>query len=247
MSSQTLIPTLHHLSSSQSFRVLFAFEELNEAHGVQYQLEKYQRSAKRAPETLKGPFPLGKAPIITLEENGAPAKEIYQLQQYPGILTESRLILQFMSDTWGNGMWEAQTETDKRQDVFMQEFSMSTLASKCNFAVTFESIPPQLPWGLRHVVSAMIRPVVNYWKADIRPVMELLEETLTEERPWFSGAKLGLADINMVWPIDVAWQRDYFDKEKYPKVAKWFTTIRSRPAWKRALEKGGSYNLVTFE
>jgi len=227
-------------------RILFAFEELNEAYGVQYKIKKYGRQPRSSQAALKEHFPLGKSPIVTLEENGAPTKEIYQLPQYPGVLTESRLVLQFMSDTWSKGMWEPQTEMDKRQDVFMQEFALNTLAVKCDFALIFELIPTHLPWGLRHIVAAMTSPIVSYWKSDIDPIFKVMEETLSEDRPWFSGAKLGLADINMVWPVEVAWQRKYLNGEKYPKVAKWFKTITSRPAWKRALDKGGKHDLITF-
>ena len=241
-----MVPTLHHLSSSQSFRILFALEELTGAHGTEFKVVKYGRTTKGPTPSMKGLFPLGKSPIVTIEENGAPSNTVYQHPKFPGVLSESRLILQFLSDTFAQGIWDPQDETDKRQDTFFQEFANSTLAMKVDFALIFEVIPEQLPFGLRQLVGLMVKPVVSHWMGDLRPIFQLMDDTLSEERPWFSGKKMGLADLNMSWGMDLACARGYFEKQKYPKVAKWYQTITQLPAYKRALEKGGTYDVRHF-
>ncbi|KAF8849151.1 hypothetical protein BDZ45DRAFT_680749 [Acephala macrosclerotiorum] len=50
----------------------------------------------------------------------------------------------------------------------------------------------------------------------------------------------------MSFGVDMAVQRGYFDPKRYPKVAKWHAATLERPAYKRALEKGGAYELATF-
>jgi glutathione S-transferase len=247
MSSQAILLKLHHLESSQSQRVLFALEELAEVHSTEYKLEIYKRGDGAAVSTMKGHFPLGKSPILTIEENGGPSKQVFQLPEHPGVLTESRLILQFLSTTFAQGMWDPQDDTDKCQDVFYQEFANYTLGLKTDFALIFEIIPAQLPFGLKQLVGLMFKPIVNYWMQDLQPIFKLMEDSLSEERPWFSGKKMGLADINMTWGMSKAWQRNYLDKVKYPKLAKWYETITQRSAYMKALEKGGSYNLMTFK
>lgn len=73
-----------------------------------------------------------------------------------------------------------------------------------------------------------------------------MENALDEERPWFSGERIGLADFNMSFAMDMAVQRGYFDGERWPKVKRWHGSVVERPAYKRALEKGGVYDLAKF-
>jgi hypothetical protein len=57
--------SVHHLECSRSFRILWALEEL----GLDYDIHYYQRLPNySAPETLKCIHPLGKAPILTDDE-----------------------------------------------------------------------------------------------------------------------------------------------------------------------------------
>lgn len=244
---QTIVPTLHHLTSSQSMRCLVLLEELKAAKGITYKLEIYERNKKEGtPGTLKTPFPLGKSPALTVEENGKPSTKVYQLPKHPGVLTESRLIMQFLVDTFAEGMYTPDSADDKAQDVFFQEYANYTFSVKTGFAIVFELIPALLPWGLKQAIGAMVRPIVNHWKTDIDGVVKIMEESLTEERPWFSGAKIGLADFNMLWPMDTATERNYFDAKKYPKTQAWYEKMTARPAYKSAREKGGKYDLVMF-
>ena len=54
-SSQTTVPKLYHLTSSQSFPVLVALEEAAalRPNGLEYELKVYQRNSGAAPEELK--------------------------------------------------------------------------------------------------------------------------------------------------------------------------------------------------
>jgi glutathione S-transferase len=241
---QKTVPTLYNLSSSQAHRVLWALEELAGNNGLVYKVKNFPRNGATTAKDLKAVFPLGKSPIMTLEPlDGEPVKT-YQVK--PNTLTESRLILQFISDNYAKGIWAPESVEDKRRDTFFQEFSNCTVLMKVDFALLFEFIPQQLPFGLRQLLGLLVRPIVNHFLADLRDIYQVLEESLSEERPWFSGTKMGLADFNMSFPMDMAVQRGYFEAVKYPKVAKWHATILARPAYKRALEKGETYDLVNF-
>lgn len=81
---------------------------------------------------------------------------------------------------------------------------------------------------------------------DIKTYFQYMEDALTDEKPWFSGKSKGLADLNMSCPMDMSFQRGYFDGEKFPKVRDWLDRLHNLPAYKRALEKGGKYNFKTF-
>lgn len=73
-----------------------------------------------------------------------------------------------------------------------------------------------------------------------------MEDALSDAKPWFSGKRHGLADFNMIFAMDVASQRGYFVGERYPKVQGWLGRVHGLEGYKRALEKGGRYDLVGF-
>ncbi|KAF2490438.1 putative glutathione S-transferase [Lophium mytilinum] len=237
-SAQREALTLHHLSSSQSFRVLWALEELSAAHGLQYTIRCYKRINGLAPPEMKKIHPLGKSPILVVDGQ-SPLEHTVRV--------ESRLILRWLSETYEVGMWTPKTAQDSARDALWEEFGVSTLNTIVNLALSFEAVPPALPFYIRPIFSSFCYAIANFHLQKLGPGLALMEDVLTDERPWFAGPKLGLSDINLVWPIDVASQRGWFDAKQFPKVAAWHQRIHERPAYKRALEKGGSYDLITFD
>lgn len=242
--TQRTIPTLYNMSSSQALVVLWALEEVAEKYGIKYNLKNVPRRGKNTAAELKAVYPLGKSPIVTLEPVDGEPTRTYQI--LPNVLTESRLILQFISDNYTKSEWIPESEEDKRRDVFFSELAKCTLILKVDYAVVFEVLPTFLPFGLRHLVLLMVKPVVNHFLSDMRDVFQIMEDGLSDELPWFSGLNIGLADFNMSFAMDMAAQRGYFEPKKYPKLARWHAATLERPAYKRALEKGEVYDLATF-
>lgn len=233
--------TLHHLTSSRSSSVLWMLEELAETSGLQYNLKVYKRVKSRAPDTLKAVHPLGKSPTLTIDADADAA------DQKPLTITETRIILQYIADHYSNGIWTPRTAEDKARDAFWQEFASSTLVMKNSLTLTFEIVPLHTPWLFRPLASAIFLPIANVFKREMPDIYRLLEEALSDEKPWFAGEKIGLADFVMSFPIDTAVARGYFEARKYPRVMGWRERVHARPAFKRMLEKGGSYDFVTFD
>ncbi|KAF2243409.1 hypothetical protein BU26DRAFT_117292 [Trematosphaeria pertusa] len=242
--AQSTIPTLHNLAHSQAFRCLWALEEIKLANpAFQYKLENYARIVGPNPALIKHQR-LGKSPIMTLETpDGSPPPT---MRIEPGVLTEARLILQFLNSEYGNRMFDPQSEADARRDAFFQEFAVATVTVKVDFTLLFDIIPQFAPFPFNWLLGLLTSPIIKYWLSDLEPIFQLLEDHLSEEKPWFSGEKMGLADMNMTFGMDMAEQRGYFKPEKFPKVSAWMARIRGREAWKRALEKGCGYDLKTF-
>jgi glutathione S-transferase len=250
MTTQTTTPTLHHLESSQSHRILWALEELAASTGLTYNLIVYPRVHSQAPPSLKKIHPLGKSPILVVKPVGGASndEEEDEAEDEAGeVVTESRLILQHLNDSYAQGGWTPSSERDGKRDAFFQEFGNRTLGSKVDFALIFDVIAMQMPFGLRQLVGLLFRPIIAHWVSDLQPVYQLMEDALSEEdAPWFSGARLGLADLNVSWPMDVAVARGYFDAAKFPKLHEWHNRVTAREAYKSALQKGGKYDLVRF-
>ncbi len=59
-------------------------------------------------------------------------------------------------------------------------------------------------------------------------------------RPWFAGEAMTAADIMMSFPLEAARARAGLGSNSSATL-RWIERIQSRPAYRRALEKGGSY------
>lgn len=103
-----------------SLRVLWALEELRAAHNLQYRLKIYPRSIRS--QGTKEVHPLGKSPVLCIGPKPEQA------------LTEARLVLQYLSDTYSKALWEPDEE-DKARDVFFQEFANVSLLVKVSRSV----------------------------------------------------------------------------------------------------------------
>ena len=235
---QPTTPTLHHLTSSQSFPVLVALEEAAalRPNGLKYDLKIYQRQRGVAPEELKEVFPLGKSPILVVRKTSGEGEE--------EVMTEGKLLLQYISDTYTNDEWVPTSPEDKKRDVFFQEFVRSTLQTKVGFCQIFDVIPKMAPFGVRQVLGLVFKPILNHFSKDLRDIYQYMEDKFSEEKPWFSGEKFGLADLNAIFPMDTVTHNKFaWDEARYPKLAKWSTALHKRDAYKKALEKGGTYKL----
>ena len=57
---------------------------------------------------------------------------------------------------------------------------------------------------------------------------------------WFAGDEISAADIQISFPLEAASARGGLDAS-YPKTYDWLQRIHARPAYKKALERGGPY------
>ena len=68
--------------------------------------------------------------------------------------------------------------------------------------------------------------------------MGFLERELGD-KPWFLGDELSAADIQLSFVPQVA--KMLYGLDKFPKLKGFLARVYERPAWKRGLEKGGTY------
>jgi glutathione S-transferase len=63
--------------------------------------------------------------------------------------------------------------------------------------------------------------------------------------PWFAGDDFTAADIQMSFPVEVAVSRAGLTESTRPHLWSYLRRIHERPAYKRALERGGKYDIVS--
>ena len=217
---------VHHLNNSRSQRILWMLEEL----GVPYDVKRYEREpSMQAPASLRAVHPLGKSPVITDGDR---------------TLAESGAILEYLVDTYGNGRFRPATGTpEKINYTYFLHYAEGSLMPLLLMKLIFSRIPSRLPFFMKPVGRAIAKGAnTTLLDPQIGSHFMFLEGELGK-REWFAGADFTAADIQMSFPLEAAAARAPLVRQM-PKLAGFLDRIQARPAYKRALEKGGPYELM---
>ncbi|MGL5169015.1 MAG: glutathione S-transferase family protein [Afipia sp.] len=217
--------TVHHLNNSRSQRVLWLLEEL----GVPYEIVRYQRQPSMlAPKELRAIHPLGKSPVIT--DNG-------------NTIAESGAIVEYIVDTYGNGRLIPPPKTPERLRYtywlhYAEGSAMPLLLQKLLFTLAPRRAPALMRPFVKPMFDKMLATLVN---PQLKQHIAFWEGELNKSE-WFAGNDFTAADIQMSFPLEAASARAGLD-ESSPKAWAFLQRIHARPAYQRALEKGGPYQV----
>lgn len=221
--------TLHHLETSRSHRILWLLQEL----GVPYELRRYQRDplTRLAPPELKHIHPLGKSPVITDGEL---------------VVAESGAILEYLAECYGAQapaelahLEPARGTPAHRQCRFWMHYAEGSLMNWLVMQLVFDSIPRQpMPFFVRPVARALCAGVQEKLiQPNVQAALVFMENHLAQHR-WFAGEHLSLADFQMSFAVEAALARGAA-ASAWPHLHAYLQRIQARPAYQRALEKGG--------
>ncbi len=222
--------TVHHLNNSRSQRILWLLEEL----GVPYEIKRYERDAKTmlAPPELLKVHPLGKSPVIT-----------------DGDITvaESGAIVEYLLDTYGEsaGLRPPRGTADDRRFTYWLHFAegsaMPPLLMKLIF-LRIKSTP--MPFFVKPIARGIADKVLtSFVDPNLERQTAFMEAELAKSA-WFAGEQLTAADIQMSFPIEAAKQRAGLTAAKTPRLLDWLARAHARPAYQRALARGGKYDFA---
>ncbi len=218
--------TVHHLENSRSQRVLWMLEEL----GLDYEVKRYQREpTMQAPASLRAVHPLGKSPVITDGD---------------WTLAESGAILEYLVERYGEGRFAPPLGTRERvRYTYFQQYAEGSLMPLLFMKLVFGRIPERVPWPMRPVARLISNATdKTLLGPQIANHFAFLESELAS-RDWFAGDTFTAADVQMSFPLEAAAARVGFD-DRLPKLKDFVDRLQARPAYKRALEKGGPYTLL---
>jgi glutathione S-transferase len=218
---------IHHLNDSRSQRILWLAEEL----GAPYEIKHYARDAttRLAPPELKAVNPLGKSPVITDGDR---------------TLAESGAILEYLVEAYGNGRLKPAPGTPERvQYTYFLHYAEGSLMPLLLMKLVFSRMPERLPF-LMKPVGVAISAGANKTLLDpqIRSHFMFLESELGQ-REWFAGPEFTAADIQMSFPLEAAAARAPIVSQM-PRLSAFLDRVHARPAYRRALDKGGPYELL---
>jgi glutathione S-transferase len=220
--------TVHHLNHSRSQRVLWLLEELE----LPYELVKYERDPETmlAPKALEAIHPLGKSPVIT-----------------DGDVTvaESGAILEYLVETYGKGRLAPPAGTPAHRDYryFLHYAEGSLMPYLLLKLVTRRMKQAKVPFFVKPIARKIADKLAgDFVDPNLARHVEFLGKHLARHR-WFAGDELTAADIQMSFPVEALVARGG-DLAPPAKLAEFVQRIKERPAFQRALAKGGPYEVM---
>ena len=188
---------------------------LLEELGTPYEIKTYKRDAatRLAPPELKAVHPLGKSPVVT---------------EGDATVIESGAIIDYVLRRHGGGKLAPAPES-KDYDVYQQWL---------HYAEGSAMLPLMLNMyvGRLGEAGAPLHPRIE---SEVANHLGYVEGALAG-RDWLMGEFSG-ADIQMSFVGEVT---GAFGRHgAYPNIAAWVKRFQDRPAYRKALEKGGPYNM----
>lgn len=218
--------TVHHLNNSRSQRVLWLLEEL----GVPYEVKRYERNSQTmlAPDELRAVHPLGKSPVVT-DGNQTVA--------------ESGAIMEYLVEKYGNGRLIPAAGTPERLRYtywlhYAEGSAMPPLLLKLVFG-RLETAP--VPFFVKPIVKRIAATAsTSFINPQLKKHLDYMESELGRST-WFAGEEITAADVQMSFPLEAAASRAGLDASR-PRLMAFLKRCHERPAYRRALEKGGAYD-----
>ncbi|WP_138500802.1 glutathione S-transferase family protein [Nostoc sp. PA-18-2419] len=206
---------VHHLNNSRSQRVLWLLEEL----GIEYEIKFYERDQKTmlAPASLREVHPLGKSPVITDGQE---------------TVAESGAIIEYIIGRYGNGRLIPPSGTPEHvRYTYWLHYAEGSAMPPLVMNLIFN----RFGGGDSSANDAFIAP-------QIKLHFDYVESELGKSM-WFVGEEFTAADIQMSFPLElVAMEAELISNR--PKIKEFIERIHARPAYKRALERGGKYDFA---
>jgi glutathione S-transferase len=190
---------------------------LLEELGVPYEIKPYQRDSQTrlAPPELKQVHPLGKSPVIT--DGGK-------------TVIESGAIIDYVIRRYGKGGMQPAPETAS-YDEYVQWM---------HYAEGSAMLPLMLNLYAARLgdAAAALMPRIE---GEIANHLAYIDGAL-KGRQFLVGETLSGADVQMSFVGEVAGA--FGKRAQYPNLDAWTKRLHERPAYKKAIEKGGAYNLA---
>ena len=242
-----MVITVHHLNNSRSQRVLWLLEELE----VPYEIVKYERDPKTllAPASLQAVHPLGKSPVVTDGDATIDLRTASGGATRPGspglVIAESAWILEYLIETHGKGRLVPKQGTQAYRDYrYFMHYAEGSLMPFLLLALIFKKVKEApMPFFARPIAKKIANGVSQrFVDPNLTRHLTFLGDHLAKNA-WFAGDEFTAADIQMSYALEGALARA---KDQCPaKLVEMVDKMHARPAFQRALQKGGPYEVGT--
>jgi glutathione S-transferase len=221
--------TVHHLNNSRSQRVLWLLEEL----GQPYEIVRYERDpvTMLAPASLKAVHPLGKSPVVVTDDGLT--------------LAESGAILETLTERYGQGrLAPAAGSPAAARYRYWLHYAEGSAMPPLLLKLMFDRIEKaKMPFFAKPIAKGIAQKAKSaFIGPQLKTHLDFMEGELGKSE-WFAGAQFSAADIQMSFAVEAARARGGLDASR-PRLMAYLARIHARPAYLRAVERGGPYALL---
>jgi len=211
---------------------------------LDYDLEVYRRVDKLAPPNAKEIHPLGKFPVVKVNDD---------------LLAESGFITEYLVDNYGEWLKPKDRASLMRYKSAAphsppRSSAVGAFLNKtCRYFLHYSEgsfMPPLLVGivmqGVKNApVPFFLKPIVNmicsgvetkYLLPNYKTHFDFLESEVSQ-RPWLAGEEFTGADILLSFPLTAMKGKSIFTQENYPKLWAYTEKLTEREAYKRAAKK----------
>jgi glutathione S-transferase len=209
---------VHHLNNSRSQRILWLLEELE----LDYEIVQYQRDklTTLAPPELEQVHQLGKSPMLTDNKDGNDR-----------IIIESGAIIDYILRHYGQGRLQPELDTDDYEEYLQWlHYGEGSAALPMMLKLYTSRLSPS-----EHPSSAALQIRIN---DELQRHLGYLDQAL-DGVDWLVGNSLSGADIQLSFIAEVA--PLMYSGSALPNLELFRQRCHSRPAYRRALSRGGIY------
>ena len=221
--------TVHHLNNSRSQRVLWLLEEL----GLDYTVLRYQRdpATMLAPPSLRAVHPLGKSPVLVDGEH---------------TLAESGAVLEYLVERYDAARRFAPSPgtPEHLRYRYWLHYAEGSAMPPMLLSLVFSRIKQApIPFFIKPIARGIAdKTMRSFVSPQVKLHLDYMESELGKQR-WFAGDDFSAADIQMSFPVEAAAARAGLGN--YPNLQAFLQRIHARPAYQRALEQGGPFDLLS--
>jgi glutathione S-transferase len=190
---------------------------LLEELALEYEVVRYRRDPRTmlAPSSLRGIHPLGKAPII----------EDASLR-----MAETGAIVDYLVGRYGYKVAPSPDSEAYWRYRYWLHYAEGSAMPPLLLKLILNRLGP-LGWPARRFVDRQIALHLDFLEAELA------------RGAWFAGDAFSAADIMMSFPLEVATARAGLNATR-PNLSNFLKRIHARPAYQRALKRGGEYALA---
>ena len=222
---------VHHLNNSRSQRVLWLLEELE----LPYEVLRYERdpATMLAPAALRAVHPLGKSPLV--EDGGQ-------------VMAESAAIIETLVERYDPHHVISppplpQDAPERLRYRYWLHYAEGSAMPPLLLGLVFARLKQApMPFFAKPIARSIAdKAIAGFVGPQIKLHLDYLESELGRHE-WFAGDRFTAADIQMSFPVEAAAARA--SDPARPRMRDFLDRIHARPAYQRALERGGVFELA---
>ena len=208
--------------------MLWLLEELE----IEYDMKKFDRPVDSLTKGLDETHVQGHAPQLILADGR--------------VITQTVACLLYLHLTYDkeHRFHRPTGEQDPVREASLLSLGIADIIPQLGKKLLFLVLGFKMPFFLRPFINYLGKTLNELaFDKEVQNSFHVLEAEL-EDREWFMGGDApSRVDMTLKVATDLGVQPGLVDLSKWPRVQAWYARCEARPAWKRALEKGGGYNM----